>query len=75
MWLGFREVEAELSPKFHNHEVGLPADVSVNCTDCPTFGEAGLKEKDAVSVEEGAMNTTWITLCEPDALLTVKVTE
>jgi hypothetical protein len=30
------------SPKFQDHEVGLPADVSVNCTDWPATGDVGL---------------------------------
>jgi hypothetical protein len=33
VWLGFWEVEVVLSPKFHCQEVGLPVEVSVNCTD------------------------------------------
>jgi hypothetical protein len=37
------------SPKFHCQEVGLPADVSVNCTDWPVAGEAGLDVKEATS--------------------------
>jgi hypothetical protein len=42
MWLGFWVVEVVPSPKLHDHEVGLPADVSVNCTDCPAAGLAEL---------------------------------
>ena len=30
------------SPKFHDHEVGVPVEVSVNCTDWPAAGDAGL---------------------------------
>jgi hypothetical protein len=30
------------SLKFHCQEVGVPTDVSVNATDCPTAGDAGL---------------------------------
>ena len=36
------------SPKFHDHEVGEPVDVSVNCTVCPTFGEEGDHVKSAL---------------------------
>jgi hypothetical protein len=60
------------SPKFHCQEVGLPADVSVNCTDWPVAGEAGLKVKDAVSAV--ATVTVRLTLLEPELLVTVKVT-
>jgi hypothetical protein len=31
-WLGFRDVFVPPSPKFHCQEVGVPAEVSVNCT-------------------------------------------
>jgi hypothetical protein len=32
VWLGFWIVLVALSPKFHCQEVGLPVEVSVNCT-------------------------------------------
>jgi hypothetical protein len=32
VWLGFWAVLVAPSPKLHDHEVGDPADVSVNCT-------------------------------------------
>ena len=41
-WLGFWAVLVPPSPKLHNHEVGLPVEVSVNATDWLTAGEAGL---------------------------------
>jgi hypothetical protein len=41
-WLGFWDVLVMPSPKFHNREVGVPTDVSVNWTVCPAAGEAGL---------------------------------
>jgi hypothetical protein len=41
VWTGFCAVEVVESPKPHNQEVGLPVDVSVNCTGCPITGEAG----------------------------------
>ena len=37
------------SPKLQDHEVGVPVDVSVNCTDWPVAGEAGLDVKEATS--------------------------
>jgi hypothetical protein len=48
-WLGFWDVLVEPAPKFHCQAVGLPVDVSVNCTACPATGEAGLNVKDATS--------------------------
>jgi hypothetical protein len=41
-WLGFWAVFVVPSPKLHDQAVGLPADVSVNCTVWLTVGEAGL---------------------------------
>jgi hypothetical protein len=60
------------SPKLHDQAVGLPADVSVNCTVWPAVGEAGLKVKEAVSAV--ATVTVRLTLLEPELLVTVKVT-
>jgi hypothetical protein len=60
------------SPKFHDQEVGLPADVSVNCTDWPAVGVAGLKVNDAVSAV--ATVTVRLALLEPEPLATVRVT-
>jgi hypothetical protein len=54
VWLGFWAVLVVPSPKFHDQEVGLPADVSVNCTDWPAAGEVGLKVKEATSALTGA---------------------
>jgi len=45
------------SPKFHDQEVGLPVEVSVNCTDWPVAGEAGVKLKEAVTEFTGATIT------------------
>ena len=61
-----------LSPKFHNQEIGLPVDVSMNCTACPGVGEEGLKVKDAAI--EGATVIVWLTVLEPELKPTVKVT-
>jgi hypothetical protein len=46
-WLGFWAALVPPSPKSHAHDVGPPVDVSVNCTACPSPGEAGLKVKAA----------------------------
>jgi hypothetical protein len=72
VWLGFWDVLVPPSPKFHCQEVGVPVDVSVNWTDWPVAGEAGLKVKEAVSTV--AMVTVQLTLLEPELLVTVRVT-
>jgi hypothetical protein len=73
-WLGFWAVLVAPSPKFHSQEVGLPAEVSVNCTDCPAAGEAGLKVKDAVGVDAGLTVSVWLAVLVPDPLAASKVT-
>jgi hypothetical protein len=40
--VGLWEVLVPPSPKAHDQEVGVPVEVSVNATDCPTAGDAGL---------------------------------
>jgi hypothetical protein len=72
-WLGFWAVLEIPSPKFHCQELGVPADVSVNCTDWPVAGEAGPKVKEAVSAV--ATVTVRLTLFDPELLVTVKVTD
>jgi hypothetical protein len=70
--LGFWEVLVEPSPKAQLHDVGVPVEVSVNWTDWPAAGEAGLKVKEA----EIAATTVIVrlVLLEPEALVTVRVT-
>jgi len=72
VWLGFWDVLVPPSPKFHCQEVGVPAEVSVNCMDWPVAGEAGLKVKEAASAVVTV--TVRLTLLEPELLVTVKVT-
>jgi hypothetical protein len=72
VWLGFWTVEVEPSPKLHTQEVGFPVDVSVNCSDCPVVGDAGLKVKDAASASATVM--VWLALFDPVVFVTVKVT-
>jgi hypothetical protein len=48
--------------------------VSVNATAWLTLGEAGLYVKEAASVGEVMTVTTWVALCDDEALLAVKVT-
>ncbi|MCK7480598.1 MAG: hypothetical protein M0C28_27740 [Candidatus Moduliflexus flocculans] len=60
------------SPKLQNQAVGPPVEVSVNCTDWPTDGAAGAKEKDAVS--PAATTTVRLEVLEPELLVVVSVT-
>ena len=71
-WLGFWAVDVDPSPKLHDHDVGVPVDVSVNCTDWPAAGDVGLY------VNEAARATTTVTvllvLLEPEVFVAVRVT-
>jgi hypothetical protein len=61
------------SLKSHDQDVGLPVDVSVNCTDWLAVGDVGLYVNDAAK----AAPTTVIVrlvLLEPEALVAVRVT-
>jgi hypothetical protein len=60
------------SPKAQLQDVGLPVEASVNWTDWPAAGEAGLKVKDAESAATTV--TVRLVLFEPEPLVTVKVT-
>ena len=60
------------SPKLHCQMEGLPVDVSVNCTDWPAVGEAGLKMNDASRA--GTTDTDLDVVLEPELFVTVKVT-
>ena len=62
------------SPKLHCQEVGLPVDVSVNCTIWPVVGEAGLKVKDAVRDDTDVTEIAWLPLMEPELFDEIKVT-
>ena len=72
VWLGFCAVLVVPSLKLHDHEVGVPVEVSVNCTACPAAGEAGLYVNEAASAAPTV--TVRLTLLEPEALVAVSVT-
>jgi hypothetical protein len=72
VWVGFWRLLLPPSPKFQDQLVGLPDDVSVNCTNCPTTGEEGVKLKDAAS--EAATVRVALDVLEPVLLATVSVT-
>jgi hypothetical protein len=47
------------SPKFHDHDVGEPVEVSVNCTTSPACGDDGDHVKFA-TVAAGAVETVLV---------------
>jgi len=72
VWLGFRAVLVEPSLKFHCQDVGVPVDVSANCTACPAAGDTGLKVNEAVRAATTV--TVRLVLFELEAFWIVKVT-
>ena len=64
------------SPKFQDHAVGLPVEVSVNATACAVVGETGEKVKDVVGALAVVVTITlWLAEFAPPVLLAVSVTE
>lgn len=62
------------SPKVQDQDVGVPVDVSVNWTVCPTVGDAGANAKDPVNAG-GLVTVTVRDPCFAPALLrTIRVT-
>jgi hypothetical protein len=61
------------SPKFHDHEVGEPVDISVNCTTSPGFGDAGDHVKFATG-GEGAVEMVLIANVDPPPFDVVRLT-
>jgi len=53
------------SPKLQDQDVGLPVDVSVNWTDCPTEGRAGAKENADVSTDMETTVTVRLACLDP----------
>jgi hypothetical protein len=74
VWLGFWAVLVVPSPKFHDQEVGLAVDMSVNWTACPAVGVAGLKVNDEVRTDILATVTLLLPCFDVELSLTVKVT-
>jgi hypothetical protein len=73
VWAGFWEVAVEPSPKLHDHEVGVPVEVSVNWTDCPAAGDDGLNVNDEERAAILATLTVLLTFFDPEPLLAVSV--
>ena len=71
---GFWEVETPAPPKFHDHEVGPPVEVSVNCTVWPAEGDGGLNEKFAAGPVEETV-TVFVVVFDPPEFETVSETE
>ena len=55
MWLGFCAVEVELSPKFHDHDVGVSVDWSVKDTSSGAVPVSGVPENAAVGAFPGLL--------------------
>jgi hypothetical protein len=51
VWSGFWSVLVSPSPKVHDHDVGVPEEVSVNCTARFTTGEPGENVNAATGAE------------------------
>jgi hypothetical protein len=49
-WTGFCSMLVDPSPKSHCPDMGLPVEVSMNCTVCPSVGSRGLYVKDTLRV-------------------------
>jgi hypothetical protein len=66
-------VEEAPSPKAHDQEVGLPVEVSVKVTVCPTLGALGANLNAAIG---GATLTVteWLTVLDPAVFAAVSVT-
>lgn len=71
-WLGFWAVLVDPSPKFHDQAAGLPADMSVNCTDWPVTGDVGANVKEAERA--GTTVRVWLDALELEPFETVRVT-
>lgn len=75
MCVGFSDVLVPASPKFHDHPVGLPLEVSRKDTVCELTGATGEYEKDATGAASAAMTViVWLELLEPWELSTLSVT-
>jgi hypothetical protein len=71
-WTGCWATLVAPSPKFHCQIDGVPIEVSVNCTDWPAAGDAGLQVKEAARAARTV--TVRLVLLEPEALVAVRVT-
>lgn len=72
VWLGFCVTLVAPSPKSHCHRVGVPVELSVNCTACPAVGDEGLKLNAAVKAATRV--SVRVAVCELVLLVTVSVT-
>jgi hypothetical protein len=74
MCVGFCAVLVPPSPKFQDHEVGLPVEVSVNETACPLTGVAGGNVNPALTVPAWLTVTVRLAVLELDELPAVSAT-
>jgi hypothetical protein len=62
------------SPNAQLHDVGSPADASVNCTICPTTGVVGANAKDELSTDMEATVSVLLACLEPVLVVATKPT-
>src|SRR5204863_8639375 len=77
-WLGFFTVDVftvpeAVSPKIHDHEVGEPVDVSVNCS-VRTFPEDATPKEATGATTRAATEIVFVVEPLPPALVAFKVT-
>ncbi len=70
MWAGLRSTDVAPSPKSHSHCVGLPLDVSVNCTASGAAPDVGVAENPAVGgVGNDVSTVRYVTTAATDCIL------
>jgi hypothetical protein len=62
------------SPKLQDQAVGLPVDVSVNWTACPTKGKLGAKANDDVRIDIEATVIVLLACLEPVLPVEIRLT-
>ena len=70
--VGFCNVLVPLSPKFHDHEMGDPVDVSVKVTSCPAGTVVGVPVKFATGVAQPMVFVTGLE--DPQEFVAIRVT-
>ncbi len=76
MCVGFCPLPVEPSPKFQNHDVGDPVEVSVNCTGWFGVGEDGVQPKFATGDVTAAETVIdFVAVLDPAAFVAVSETK
>jgi hypothetical protein len=68
------EVLADPSPKLQAQELGVPVDVSVNCTDCPAVGRTGVYVNDEARTDVEATVTVLLTCFDIELFFAMRLT-